>query len=205
MNWQLEMIRKLRRMLYGRQRLILRREISAHTARLEALRAAGKIGKVIRSVLQEDGDLYTLETLPITGEDTLTDHRLIHKIVTVHFQQWYQGPTSPAPPWATLLSDNSLYRDYARSKLVPDELAELLWRALTDVPNIQPVRDDLAVELAMPPTLAEFHAAIQGHQGSTSPGATGLTYNMAKGWTPEVTQLAHRCLLLLWDQVKTPT
>ena len=143
-------LRKLRRMLHGRQRLILRREISVHTARLEALRAAGKIGKVIRSVLQEDGDLYTLETLPITGEDTLTDHRLIHKIVTVHFQQWYQGPTSPAPPWATLLSDNSLYRDYARSKLVPDELAELLWRALTDVPNIQPVRDDLAVELAMP-------------------------------------------------------
>ena len=74
-----------------------------------------------------------------------------------------------------------------------------------DVPNIQSVRDDLAMELSTPPTLQEFHEAIHGHQGSTSPGATGLTYNMAKGWPSEVTQLAHRCLLLLWDQADTPT
>ena len=56
-----------------------------------------------------------------------------------------------------------------------------------------------------PPTLTEFQVAIHGHRGSTSPGATGLTHNMAKGWPPEVTEFAHRCLLQLWDQKDTPT
>ena len=96
-----ELIRKLRRMLHGRQRSLLRREISMHTARLEAARAAGKIGRVIKSVLQEDTELYTLESLTVPGQDTLTDHRTIHNVVTAHFQQWYQGP--PAPPRTGLL------------------------------------------------------------------------------------------------------
>ena len=199
------LIRKLRRMLHGRQRLLLRREISAHTARLEALRAEGKIGKVIRSVLQEDSELYALESLSLPGQATLTDHRLIHNTVTAHFQQWYQGPPTPPPPWASLISDFSLFQAFGRSKHVPDDLLELLWQALTDVPHINQVRDDLAVELALPPSLSEFQAAIQGHRGSTSPGATGLTYNMAKGWPPEVTAFAHKCLLQLWDKEETPS
>ena len=60
------------------------------------------------------------------------------------------------------------------------------------------------IELALPPTLTEFQAAIRGHRGSTSPGTTGLTNNIAKGWPPEVTQFAHRCLLQLWGQKETP-
>ena len=76
-------------MLHGCQRLILRREISAHTARLEALLAEGKIGKVIRSALQEDCELYAAETLSLPGQATLTEHRLIHNTVIEHFQQWY--------------------------------------------------------------------------------------------------------------------
>ena len=91
------------------------------------------------------------------------------------------------------------------SRPVRRSTIKLLWRALTDVPHIHLVRADLEVELALPPTLKEFLAAIHGHRGSTSPGATGFTYNMSMGWPPEVTQLAHRCLLLLWDQEETPT
>ena len=199
-----ELIRKLRRMLQGRQRSLLRREISAHTARLEALRAAGKIGKVIKSVLQEDTELYTLETLTVAGQDTLTDHRTIHNVVTAHFQQWYQGPPGPPPSWAALLRDRPRYLEHARSKHIPEDLAALLWRALTDVPNVGLVQADLEKELAHPPTLDEFTAAIHHHRGSTSPGATGLTYNMAKGWPPEATAFAHHCLLLLWDLPETP-
>ena len=88
-----EMIRKLRRMLHGLQRHILRREISAHTARLEALRAEGKIGKVIRSVLQEDCELYALETLSLPGQAILTDHRLIRSTSNnIHLFRPHLGP-----------------------------------------------------------------------------------------------------------------
>ena len=54
------------------------------------------------------------------------------------------GPPTLAPPRATLISDHSLFRDFGRSKHVPDDLLELIWRYLTDVPNIHQVRDDRA-------------------------------------------------------------
>ena len=105
----------------------------------------------------------------------------------------------PLPPLAqrSSLTNHSLFRDYGRRKHVPEVLLELLWRALTDVPHIHQVRADLTVELASPPTLTKFQAAIYGHRGSTSPGATGLTFS--KRWPPEVTQLAHQCLNLFRD------
>ena len=71
----------------------------------------------------------------------------------------------------------------ARSKHVPDDLAALLWHALTVVPNIRHFRADLAMELALSPTLAEFQAAINHNRGSASPRATGFTYN-GQGMVP---------------------
>ena len=59
------LITKLKRMLHGRQRCLLRKQISFHTAHLETLRAQGRIGRVIKSTLQEDTDMFTLESFPV--------------------------------------------------------------------------------------------------------------------------------------------
>ena len=70
--------------------------------------------------------------------------------------------------------------------------------------GVDRVRADLKGELAAPPTLDEFIRAIEGHRRSTTPGATGLTYHMVKGWPAPTRVFAHHCLVELWDLPDTP-
>ena len=58
--------------------------------------------------------------------------------------------------------------------------------------------------LRPPPTLDEFISAIDGHRGSTTPGAIGLTYHMVKGWPAPTRVFAHHCLVELWALPDTP-
>ena len=198
------LITRLKRMLHGRQRTLLRKQISSHAAHLETLRVTGRIGRVITSTLQEDVEQFTLESLPVPGEGILTDHRTIHNMVTAHFTQWYKGPEGPEVPWGALHQDHTSFLDHTASRGIPNDLGHLLWQALTEVPGVEHVRADLARELATPPSLGEFNGIIAGHRGSTTPGATGLTYNMVKGWPAPVRTFAHRCLVELWGQPSTP-
>ena len=73
---------------------LLRREIIQHTAPLEALREAGKIGKVIKSVLQEDVETFALESLPVPGQGILTGHA---PDCHVTFQEVIQKALHPLP------------------------------------------------------------------------------------------------------------
>ena len=72
--------------------------------------------------------------------------------------------------------------------------ARQLWSHFTDrtlpctrprpYPGAAQLWTDLTAELALPTTLGDFNGAIEGHRGSTTPGAMGLTNNMMKGWPP---------------------
>ena len=90
---------------------------------------------------------------------------------------------------ATLTADSFL--QHTRTKGIPDHLGHVLWRAITQVPQAALVRQELDRELAQPPSLSDFTLAITRLGPSTSPGATALTYNMVKGWSPEV--VAYAC------------
>ena len=151
---------------------------------------------------QEEAEMFTLESLPVPGEGTLTDHRTIHNMVTAHFTQWYKGPATPEVHWVDLSQDRAAFLEHTAHRGIPTDLGCLLWQALTDVPGVDLVRRDLATELAAPPTLGEFNGIIASHRGSTTPGATGLTYNMVKGWPAPVRAYAHTCLVALWDLVQ---
>ena len=132
------------------------------------------------------------------------DHREIHNLVTEHFTKWYQGPEGPVVPWVALSQDRDGFLRHTLDRGIPSDLGLLLWTALTDIPGVDQARRDLSAELATPPTLSEFNGTINGHRGSITPGATGLTYNMVKGWPAPVRAFAHRCLVELWSQPVTP-
>jgi len=53
----------LKRLLHGRQRTLLRAAINLNVRNRETSRLKGKIGRVSRSILQEDRPLYPIETL----------------------------------------------------------------------------------------------------------------------------------------------
>ena len=197
------LITRVKRLLHGRQRRLLRIEISHHAARLEALRAQGRIGRVIKSTLQEEAELFTLESLCIPGEGILTDHRSIHNLVTDHFARWYRSPPGIDDSW-TATPDHTSFLLHTARLAIPPDIGTLLWRALAGPPGVDAVRAELQGELAAPPTLDEFISTIEGHRGSTTPGATGLTYHMVKGWPGPIRVFAHHCLVELWALPDTP-
>ena len=195
----LDLIQKVKRRLHGRFRMDLRRQISAATNAREALREQGKLKKVIASILHKDTDLYALHSLQ-TEHGILTDAQTLHNLVTAHFLEWYRTPCA-SPNWPDLLTDRIAFHALADSKSIPPHLTQSLWDAFTfplQLHNAE-LRRDLQQALESPPSLAEFQAAIQHHRGSTAPGATGLTYNMVKGWPATVIERVHNLLTLAFS------
>ena len=148
--------------------------------------------------------MFTMDTLRVPDTGTLTDHRAIHNLATDHFRDWYHRPTSSTVDWSSLLAHRPSFLAHTNSKGIPPHLRETLWSAITEVPKAPDVHAELATALAQPPSLDEFTAAIQAHRVSTSPGATGLTYTMVRGWPPDIIQYAHQCLSMLWHADHTP-
>ena len=121
----------------------------------------------------------------------------------MHFTTWYQAP-GPTVDWPHLLRDHSAFQAHATSKHIPPHLTQLRWDAFTSPLQLTALQQELQLTLSNPPTPAEFTTAIHYHKGSTAPGATGLTYNMAKGWPPAVIAKVHVLLTLAFSG-PTPT
>ena len=187
-----DLIRKVKRRLHGRFRTDLRRQISAATRARETLREQGKLKRVIASILQKDTELYALHSLQL-DQGMLTDAPTLHNMVTEHFTAWYQAP-GPTTDWPQLLRDQAAFHEHAAAKHIPQDLSHQLWQAFTAPLQLTALQQELQRALRDPPSLAEFTAAIHSHKGSTAPGATGLTYNMVKGWSPPVIQKVHELL-----------
>ena len=115
-----------------------------------------------------------------------------------------QHPPEAAVDWPYLLASKDNFYTHTRAKSIPDHLADILWQAITEVPKATIVHQELEQVLSQPPTLEEFTATIRSIGKSTTPGATGLTYNMVKGWPTAVIEYAHHCLTLLWHADYTP-
>ncbi|OXE37212.1 MAG: hypothetical protein CGW95_02890, partial [Phenylobacterium zucineum] len=148
--------------------------------------------------------MFTLESLHIPDQGILTDHRAIHNTVTDHFRDWYTPALEDTTNWPQLLADPQQFHRHTADKGIPAHLSNILWSALTEVPRVEGARQELATALAEPPSLDEFQSAIQEHKASTSPGATGMTYNMVRAWPPAVTLFAHNSLSALWHTGQLP-
>ena len=129
----------------------------------------------------------------------LTDAPSIHNLVTEHFTAWYRAP-GPTPDWPLLLTDREAVQARADSKAIPPQLTQHLWEAFTLPLHHSSLQQDLDLALRSPPSLEEFRATILHHKGSTAPGATGLTYNMVKGWSDPVTAKVHQLLTLAFSR-----
>ena len=186
------LLRKVKHRLHGRFRVDLRRQISEATRQRESLREQGKLKRVIASILQKDTELYALHSLQVE-QGLLTDAPTIHNLVTDHFTDWYRSP-SPPVDWPSLLQDRAAFQALADSKAIPAHLTHHLWNAFSLPLQHTTLRHDLGQALQAPPTLEEFKAAVSNHKGSTAPGATGLTYNMVKGWPDTVLSRVHELL-----------
>ena len=57
--------------------------------------------------------------------------------------------------------------------MIPDHLFNIIWEALTNVPNIDTGRSRLQEVFTQPPTYVDYLNAIKSHKKDTAPGMTG--------------------------------
>ena len=74
--------------------------------------------------------------------------------------------------------------------MIPDHLSNLIWEAITDVPNIAAGRSLLAEVFTQPPTYDDYLTAIKSHKRDTAPGMTGLSYRHLKTLPDDLVELA---------------
>ena len=132
------------------------------------------------------------------GDEITTDPAAIHKQMSDFFQAWFVAPDpalrsgihSEEVHWATLFTDKAAFLAHGERLSVPTPLTEAIWAAInfpTTLPRFEEAKERLRTVFSTPPTCERFLALVKRGKARSSPGPTGLTYNMMKHWPEELT------------------
>jgi hypothetical protein len=80
----------------------------------------------------------------------------------------------------------------------PDHLSNILWEALTDVPNIDTGRSRLQELFTYSPTYENYLNAIRSYKKDTAPGMMGFSYRHLKTLPEDLHQATDQMLCTLW-------
>ena len=178
-------------------------------------RAEGKLKDVLQSVL---GQFYKTKRAggePVTqifyhNGVLITDPLETHSILTEVFREWYQdGRGRPirgieTRDWASILgSRDSFFAAYAATN-IPLHLLEIVWGAITDIPNRPEVSARLEVEFKTPPSYERFIAAVESLKKGTAPGPSEISYVAIQAYPEEVLRQGYDILSEMWLQDQYP-
>ena len=176
----------------------MRKQIKRAVAVREASREAGKLGRIIKSVLGTQTERFLMTYIRTPEGNTLSDEAEIHDMVTSHFTDWFVIPefakkTSVlhmSPTLNTAVDSEEAFLKATASSGVPEDLRRKLYPTLRY--DAFPRSDvKMRASFALPPILEEFTHAIIRRPTDSAAGPTGLTYNMMKRWSPKGVDAAH--------------
>ena len=208
-------IRALKANMHGRRRQDIRRKWKAKTKWLEGLQEQGKARQIIKQVLKSNaGRKHTtglnLDTVrDATGRIFVTPQS-VHQTSTDHFREWYDMPEDyvstlhTVPDWRPHLQSYERFIAQFPNTQVPSHLSAKIYNALQDVPQAAAIREQLTQELAAAPTIEEFTERISQLKRNSSPGMSGLSYNMLRKAPKVVIQEMHKCLAQFWEDKHIP-
>ena len=202
------LIAVLRHLMQGRQRTDLRKDMNEKVAYREHMRQLGKMKIVLKSVLGVLGARKHQPTLNLdvvrneAGTMAVTPVE-VHAMVTEHFRQWYADQANAVPmhteeDWKTSLSSLEKFQTDVAHTGVPTWASEVIYDAITNMPDRAETEAELAVLFASPPSYEEFCKAIKHGKNGSAPGMSGLSYNMIKAWPASCKQAAYDCLERQW-------
>ena len=208
-------IKAIKRLLHGRKRTDLRQQWNSRTKWLEQQREKGKTGRIIKAVLHTlAGRKHQAGSNLETVRDSSTTHvtpETVHTASTAHFEKWYDMPEHllntlhAIPDWKPHFNDFNVFKSAYPHCQVPEHLMRRIYDAMQDVDNSEKVRKELSEQLAEPPSLEEFENKIRKLKSYSSPGPSGLTYNMLKKCPSTTTKELYKCLKQMWANKRIAT
>ena len=201
-------IRDTRSEMQGRKRKQTRAERGKVQYLQKRAYACGRTAKYNRTLLGEQKVKYSMEYLQLEDGTIHTSVPQVHQDLTIHYHKHFSPMGSQCMglhdskfPIQSILSSREAF-DSAISHLPIPESHKPYLTTIYNAITIQSekhskVKEELARVLSQPHTLAEFQEAINKDRPATSPGMSGLTYDMLKLWSPTLVGLAHRHLVHL--------
>ena len=153
-------------------------------------------------LVQEDGDWKT-EVEEVQAEVTRFMEKWLYG-----GERHHQGVHSREVDWGQLYEDRPYFMEKARITGVPEDLLDLLWRALQSTRGKldqktggggKSLREEREDWLMAAPTNEEWKQLCRrtGKRGKAS-GLTGLTYDMVKNLPDSVIKRTHEIMTSLW-------
>ena len=207
-------IDRIRSLMQGRRRGEMRKSINENVRKREDLRAQGKIGKVIRSILGTQREFFAMDSVRDLTGDLLTDAVDIHATMTVHFTEAYAVLDeykdlflhSGREDWAGLFNSKQLFREkvVSMNKGIPPNMIDAIWEGLVDVPREEALRARMEEVLSSTPTRDEFGDSLRSIKRGSAAGMSGLSYNMISKWPERLIDVVYECLVKVWEFKSVP-
>ena len=88
--------------------------------------------------------------------------------------------------------------------MIPEHFSNLIWEAITDVPNIDAGRSRLTKVFTQQPTYDDYLTAIKFHKKDTAPGMSGFSYRHLKTLPEDLHKATYQMLCTLWPTQHIP-
>ena len=205
-----DLYRQTKYHLHGRTRKKMRGNLSIYLQQRQDYFTAGKIGKVITSILGSKKMHCDLNYITLPDNTVVHNPKCIHDEITQSFHRWFEVNESNSGGsdkfvWSNIQNSTRLMKEYGLSLNIPEELVDNLIDAFISKSESRTVvAEVLTNSLASPPTFEEFEYAIKISPQESAGGVTGITYAMIKGWNKEIRTKVHYLLSKLWNNLHTP-
>jgi hypothetical protein len=149
------------------------------------------------------------------GGKRITDSHDIAQHANGFFHEWHKkkdihfGFHDITVDQERLLNDRNYFHQQHEDTGIPSHLLDKIWTSLNkpqaDLSRQTALRDELQHLLESPPTYAEFRNALHHSKRQSSPGLSGVTYNLMSIWPDSTAQQVHSLLCAIWRHKSTPT
>ena len=172
---------------------------------------SGRIGVVIRSLLQESRHDFDMLHIRTDNDDIITDPTQCHEELTATFVNWFKATAKNVAPngvslWSLWHQNEHQLRDHLTQTRIPIELHETIIKGIlhSDNDRREAIHHSLGSCAQITPSLKEFEDAIQDSPSGSAGGPIGLTYTMIRAWPKSVVTWVHTELTKMWVSGQFP-
>jgi len=193
----------------------MREKVNPAIRRIDKMRCAHDLGKVIKALTGKEAGSLDLQSLPSKSHGQITDPVEVQQLLNTHFHDWHAIPKT-LDPAAALLANNPQYWKHLLS-YTPNGKIQLLNKKSNLPPALQDslrracaikvtteVQNDVSRTINAPITFEDFNQSLNDIKNGGAPGPSGATANMIKAWSPATRKLVHGHMNHIWTTRTIP-
>lgn len=199
---------KTKQRCHGRERREVRKAINYNIRVRENSRVAGRLARVLNSLLDRPRKEQLLSVVMEDGS-VVANEKEFQEVLTDHFAKWFAKSDKE---WVNKLDTEEAVDRMINGQMeeaieawsgagIPEETLNTIVAAIGIERHISRESEEA---MSTPPTLEEFKGEIKRVASNRSPGPSGITANMLKATPSELIKVLYELILTEWKEGRTP-